>query len=345
MSIQGLFRSLKNGKIYPVYLIVGQQSYLKRLIRQQFLRLIPKAERTMNFAQDDLQTVGLDTVLNDARSAPFLGRHRLIWVDNPYFLTGQNGDHLNPTNLDHLAKYLEHPLSSTILVFFAPYPKLDHRKQLTKVMERTSVNLDLNHISEYRVRNYVIKRICSSGYHINNSALDLLIQRTDGQLSTVMNELPKLLLYSYRTKKITGAAINSLVTKSLNQNVFDLVNKVLRSEVTSAVDLYHELLMNGQQPLQINAILLGQFRLLLQVKILHRHGMMKRTISQTLKVHPYRVKLALRTDPVFTLNRLSQAYLGLVDVEKRLKSTDQAAELLFEMFMIKFTDRKNNQVN
>ena len=344
MTVQQLFSSLKSGKVSPVYLIVGQQSYLKRLIRDRFLKLIPKAERTMNFAQDDLQTVGLDTVLNDAMSAPFFGRHRLILVDNPYFLTGQNGEHLNQTNLDHLIEYLKHPLSSTILVFFAPYRKLDHRKKITKALQRYSVSLNLNHISEYRVRRYVERKIRISGYRISRAALDLLIQRTDGQLSAVMNELPKLLLYGCRTKKITQGSVDSLVTKSLNQNVFDLVNEVLRSQITQAVALYHELLLNGQQPLQINAILLSQFRLLLQVKILHRSGMTSGRISQTLRVHPYRVKLALRADPAFTLNRLARAYLGLVDMEKRMKSTQQSSELLFQMFLIKFTE-KNNQVN
>ena len=43
----------------------------------------------------------------------------------------------------------------------------------------------------------------------------------------------------------------------------------------------------------MNAILLGQFRLLLQVSYLKKAGYQEPEIQKTLAVHPYRVKLAL----------------------------------------------------
>ncbi|WP_054690657.1 hypothetical protein [Fructilactobacillus florum] len=93
---------------------------------------------------------------------------------------------------------------------------------------------------------------------------------------------------------------------------FSLVNYLLRGETTQAISFYHELIEEGQEAIKLNAILEGQFRLLLQVSILSRQGRRQTEMATILKVHPYRVKLALKkraavhfartTDCIFKFN-------------------------------------------
>lgn len=129
-----------------------------------------------------------------------------------------------------------------------------------------------------------------------------------------------------------------MVTRSLEQNVFKLVDLVLAKKVQAALGLYHDLLEQKEEPLKLNAILLGQFRLLIQIQVLAAKGYAQGNIAQVLKAHPYRVKIALRNirQYRFALKDLASAYLGLVAVEKKLKSTQQEAELLFQLFMLEY---------
>ncbi|ERJ48404.1 hypothetical protein N574_08430, partial [Lactiplantibacillus plantarum 2165] len=138
--------------------------------------------------------------------------------------------------------------------------------------------------------------------------------------------------------------VQALVTKSLTQNVFDLVNDVLRYQTQSAVELYHELVAAQEAPLKINAILLGQFRLLLQVKIMARAGYSQGSLASTLKVHPYRVKLAMQTVRHFDQAALRAAYLGLLQTEVQMKTTQRDPELLFELFMVQFVNERQSAV-
>ena len=78
---------------------------------------------------------------------------------------------------------------------------------------------------------------------------------------------------------------------------------------------------------------------MLQVEILQKHGYAQGNIASTLKVHPYRVKLALQKTRVFKRVDLKNAYLGLVHIEERLKKTSQDPELLFQLFMLNFTQQ------
>ena len=345
MNVQTLVNDLRHRRVQPVYLILGNHEYLSRLIRKSFVNLIPDGQRAMNFAEYDTAVSGLGTILNDITSAPFLGQHRLVFVDHPDFLTGESKQPVNQRDVNELVKYLKRPLTSTVLVLFLSNAKLDGRKKLTRVIRRTATIVNFNYFSGAQATRYVSNVIKHRGFRISSANLNLLIQRTDGQLSTTMNELPKLLLYCYHTKVISADAINSLVTKSLNQNVFDLVNDVLKRRITSAVDLYHELVIRGQQPLQINAILVSQFRLLLQVMILSRDGYSQGGLAKMLRVNPFRVRIALRSIRQFTLGQLAAADLGLIKMEVKMKSTDQSPELLFELFMLKFTAKKNDRVN
>ncbi|MCT3574651.1 DNA polymerase III subunit delta [Levilactobacillus brevis] len=337
MTINELLKTLATGQILSnVYVILGQADYFQRRLKRGFKQQVPAEEQTMNFASYDMDTVPLAVALDDAMAAPFFGERRVVCIDNPQFLTGETKKQKVEHDIDSLQKYLESPMPSTVLVFFAPYDKLDARKKVTKQLKKVATMVEINQFSERDVRQFVTDQLKQDGYTMEPAALNDLIQRTDADLTLIMSELPKLELYTLPEKTITQAAASGLVTQTLTQNVFDLVNRVLAKNTAGAVTLYRELLQAKEEPLKINAILQGQFRLLIQTKVLAKQGYSQGKLASILKVHPYRIKLALQTHRRFQLTDLNRAYLGLFRVEKQMKSTTMDPELLFSLFMTQF---------
>jgi DNA polymerase-3 subunit delta len=337
VTINELLKTLATGQtLSNVYVILGQADYFQRRLKRGFKQQVPAEEQTMNFASYDMDTVPLAVALDDAMAAPFFGERRVVCIDNPQFLTGETKKQKVEHDIDSLQKYLESPMPSTVLVFFAPYDKLDARKKVTKQLKKVATIVEINQFSERDVRQFVTDQLKQDGYTLEPAALNDLIQRTDADLTLIMSELPKLELYTLPEKTITQAAISGLVTQTLTQNVFDLVNRVLAKNTAGAVTLYRELLQAKEEPLKINAILQGQFRLLIQTKVLAKQGYSQGKLASILKVHPYRIKLALQTHRRFQLTDLNRAYLGLFRVEKQMKSTTMDPELLFSLFMTQF---------
>ncbi|WP_418611280.1 DNA polymerase III subunit delta [Levilactobacillus brevis] len=337
MTINELLKTLATGQtLSNVYVILGQADYFQRRLKRGFKQQVPAEEQTMNFASYDMDTVPLAVALDDAMAAPFFGERRVVCIDNPQFLTGETKKQKVEHDIDSLQKYLESPMPSTVLVFFAPYDKLDARKKVTKQLKKVATIVEINQFSERDVRQFVTDQLKQDGYTLEPAALNDLIQRTDADLTLIMSELSKLELYTLPEKTITQAAISGLVTQTLTQNVFDLVNRVLAKNTAGAVTLYRELLQAKEEPLKINAILQGQFRLLIQTKVLAKQGYSQGKLASILKVHPYRIKLALQTHRRFQLTDLNRAYLGLFRVEKQMKSTTMDPELLFSLFMTQF---------
>ncbi|WP_429971211.1 DNA polymerase III subunit delta [Fructilactobacillus sp. Tb1] len=326
----------------PVYLITGKNDYWENEVMQQIKRIIPEEEQTMNFATYDMEETPLSVAINDALSVPFFGEKRLVLIKNAYFLTGSKSKSKVKYNVDELEQYLDNPSSETVLIILAPYDKLDGRKKIVKKLKNKSTTITLNDFSERETADFVRKQVHDRGYEMSPDAMNELYARTLGDLGKMMNELQKIFIYCNDSKNIDVDVVDKLVSKSLDQNVFALVNYVVNGQTTQAIQFYSQLLEQKQEPIQINAILESQFRLLLQVKILIQHSYSQSMMTNTLKIHPYRIKLAMQSAQRFPLNYLRDAYLQLVQIECKLKSSTDNPELLFEMFAIKLGQKKNS---
>lgn len=337
MNFSQLMKQLKQGHLDPVYLISGDQSYLSDQIKQAFTKLIPEAERSMNIGIYDMEETPISSAIEDAVSVPFFGERRLVMINRPYFLTGLRVKAKVTHHVEDFLDYLQHPEKSTILVIFAPYDKLDARKKITKTLKKVATTVEIGKLREHEIKTTVKQRIKAAGYTIDENVLERMMQLTGGQLTAMMNDLPKLFLYNKESKQITLASVNGLVSPSIEQSVFDLVNSVLEKDVKGSMEIYRNLLLENQEPIGINAVLIQQFRLLIQVMILKRHGYAQGDLAASLRVHPYRIKLALQTVRHFSYQELRNAYLGLVETEREMKSSNRSPELLFELFLLKFT--------
>lgn len=338
MNVTELSQKINAQEFAPIYLITGAEDYLQTAAQQQFMRILSPEEKELNFSQYNLSETSLTTVLDDAMSIPFLGEHRLVLLTNPVFLTSDK-DKINH-QYDDFIEYLKNPTLTTILAIFAPYAKLDERKKIVKTLRKHAVIVNTAKLSEKASREAFQYELKQHGVKITSQALQLLIQRTDADFSLMMAQLPKLLLYAQSSKEITNDAIINLVTPKLEDNVFALVNSILKRNVQKALTQYKMLLLQQEDPIKLNAILLNQFRLLLQVKILKNKGYTQSDLVTILKVHPYRIKLALEQIHNLSKDDLMHAYLGSEKLEVKMKSEQIDRQLLFELFVLHFAKYK-----
>ncbi|MGM9907711.1 DNA polymerase III subunit delta [Limosilactobacillus sp.] len=336
MDITELSQQLKKNSPAPIYLVLGTQQALQQQALDQFLGLIPSAEQVMNVGRYDMETTPVATALDDAMSAPFFGERRLVVINKPYFLTGEKKRGKVEHDLDSFKRYLNHPELTTTLVILAPYEKLDGRKGIVKLLKKVAVTVSAAPLNEQQARQQVVGQLMDAGFQIDQAAVDELVRRTNADYGLMIANLAKLKILAYQDKHITQQQVASLVPQSLDENVFDLVTAVLRHDQVRSLNLYRQLLAGQQQPLRINAVLVGQFRLLIQLKVLSSRGLSQGNLAKQLNVHPYRVKLGLRTARNFSLLALENAYLGLIRIERALKTTQRDPALLFQLFMLQY---------
>ena len=337
MEFEKQLDRIKNGQVNLVYLVQGKEPYLQELARKVFLETIVAPEdQDLNVGRFNMEEVYIQTAIQDAESVPFFGERRLVLVDNPSFFTGEKEKKSMDHQLERLQAYLENPMDSSVMVFFAPYDKLDQRKKIVKQLKKVAVLLDASELTERDVKQYIQDSLRNHQYSIQEEALETLLVKTQYSLTNSMKELDKLMIASIDTKMIPLELVESLVAKTLEQNIFELGESILKKEGVKALQIYHDMLLQKEDPLKMNAILLGQFRLLLQVSYLKREGYQEPEIQKTLGVHPYRVKIALQQSRRFGLPLLEKAFMQLVDTEYALKTSVGIKEMQLEWFILQF---------
>jgi DNA polymerase-3 subunit delta len=329
MDVKTLQQKLKTGDIAPLYLILGEETALQETARSLFAHLLTADEKTMNYAHLDMTTATVGDLLGEATAMPFLGERRVVVATQPEFLTGNAGKDQLKEDIDGLTAYFAHPSESTTLVIAAPYPKLDERRKIVKQLRKNAVLIDAQQVPAGAVGAQVAEQIRTAGYQIEEDALNLFLRKSDASYSRMVTQLPKLYLGSLPDKVISLPLVRDLVPNTLTDNVFSVTDALAQQHVGEAVRVYQELLANQEEPLRLNALLVSQFRLLVQTKILSRKGLSQMAIAKELSVHPYRVKLALRSVHSLSLTTLIACFTELIHNEVLFKSQQPDPMLLF----------------
>ncbi|ESU30596.1 DNA polymerase III subunit delta [Bacillus sp. 17376] len=336
-----IWKKISKKQVDPVYLMFGTETFLINETKQLLVdNVLDDEEKDFNYSVYDLEETPIEAALEDAETFPFMGEKRLVILQNPVFLTSEKSKGKVEHNLAKLEEYLSQPAPYSIVVFSAPYEKLDERKKVTKELKQKATVIEAKKLSEQETKSWVKERAQANGAIIDNDAIELLLTLAGTNLFMLTSEIDKLALYAGENHPISREIVDRLTARSLEQNIFSLVDKVVHRNVESALRIYYDLLKQNEEPIKILAVITGQFRLIYQVKELARKGYGQQQIAGTLKIHPFRVKLAAGQAVAFADEELTRIIKLLADADYQMKTGGMKKEMLIEMILFQINGRK-----
>lgn len=106
--MKSLNEDLKTGQFKQIYLLYGEESYLKRQYKERFVKaLLPEGD-TMNYASYDGKNIDVREVIDLAETMPFLAQRRLLVFEDTGFFksSGSAGGEL----ADYIAEMSRQPI-------------------------------------------------------------------------------------------------------------------------------------------------------------------------------------------------------------------------------------------
>lgn len=282
---------------------------------------------TLNYKE-----TAVESLIEEAQTLPLLSDRKALIVNDAFSFTGAKVKSDITHNTDLLIDYLTHKNDDTLIIFKVFSETLDKRKKLTKLIQKNGVVTEMPEMGEDELKSYISRRIEEEGMRIEADALDTFIHTTGISYSAVINELEKLILYA--DGHITAAEVTDIVSVSLEQNIFKLTDHILNDKKTEAVHLVRQLILQKEEPMKLLHLIISQFRLLYQVKLLSREGYDRDFIAKHLKVHPYRVKLALGDVRKYPQDVLEDKMLKCRNMDFKFKSSYLNRDTLFELFLM-----------
>ena len=307
------------------YLIYGLEKFL---IDKEIKKIIAEHNiDELNINYYDGNNDMLKDIIDDALTISMWSNKKLIIINNSLFLTGSKN--IN-NDTDILLDYINNPNPDTIIIFGVNNDKLDERKKIVKELKKKSIVKECNKMNNL---NNIVKDFFK-GYNISNSDLNYFIDRVGNNLDILENEAKKILIYKDDNFDITREDITNLTSKNIDIDIFKLIENIINDNKIEALETYHEMLKYNEEPIKIIIMLANQFRIIYQSKILYQKGYTEANIASNLKIHPYRIKLALQTCCRFKEHTLLKYLSKLADLDYDIKTGKIDSTLGLELFIL-----------
>jgi DNA polymerase III subunit delta len=329
-----VWKDFKNGKFEPNYLIVGEENFFIdetiRILKSSF------TEEQVELITFDLDEQPLDFVLDEADTIPFFSEKKIIIAKNASFLKAtEKGKEKIEHDFKRFEAWLNYPSDTAVTIFVAPYEKVDERKKVTKQLKEKSVVLQAQTPQNKDLVAWIRSEANHFNKKISDAAVDKLIEMVGSNMLSIRQEIEKMSLYLGDEPEIQVQTVVNLVAKSLEHDAFQMLAAYLENRPKEALEIYHELLRQKEEPIKLVGLLSSNIRTMSNVFYLLQKGYHPQQIAKQLKIHPYRVKLISEQRVKPTQERLMQALYKLADIDVQLKSMSGNRERYLEMFLLK----------
>lgn len=333
MDYKTAARDIAKGNVSPVYIGYGSETYLLREFLDYLTQKLVEPEyREFAVSKYDLSETSLDTVLDDAQTLPFMAPKKLIIAENAVFFTGAKDSGKVQHQPEKLLDYMKTPSEFATIVFTVEADKLDERKKIVKSLKDSA--LAFAPMSADGLLQWVERQAERKSFTFAEGAADQLILYAGSALQTLAAEIEKLSLFVGAGGVVSGEIVDKLVTRSTEQNVFILIDDIVRLRLNRAFSILYDLLKQREEPVKLVLLIARQFRIVLQVKELAKQGLSHQQMASQLGLHPYAVKVASEQGRDFAVERLEHILRQLAELDYKMKSGKVDKTIGLEMFLL-----------
>lgn len=303
-----------------LYLLYGTEKYQI----EKEIKKISKNFDKLNITNYNLEEDNISSIIDDCTTISLFSDNKLIIAENAIIFTPSSKD------IGDLEEYLKHPNESTTLIFTLNKEKIDSRKKITKLIKEKGAIKEYN--QTLNIKDLIKKEL--KDYNIAPNAISLLEKRVGNNSQIILNEIEKIKIYKDKDKTITEEDITNLTHKKIDIDIFKLIDNIVKNDKNKALETYYEMLKINEEPLKIIIMLANQFRIMYQSKTLIRKGLTEKDIASTLKIHPYRVKLALQNSRNYNPKLLLKFINELAQMDINIKTGKTNKNLALELFIL-----------
>lgn len=337
MKPANFFSKFKEGPLLPLYYFYGEEEYLKNKAVHIVLEgLGEKINRGLNFEVFLSSSTPIATLLDHARTIPFLGGRKIILL--------KEAEKVSAQEQEHLFSYLESPSKKTTLILTSSAANFRGKafKPLLKSFAKYAgygLVLELNHPYENEVPEW-IKYIMTQnfGKSIESSTIFLLQEMIGNNLLDISHEMEKLALFTGEKKEVTKDDVEKVISSFRTESVFELVDHIGNRRLYEALIKLSQLLKSGEQPLKLLTMIARQFRLIRKARTLVNQGIKPAEITNTLKIPEFVWEKLYPQVNKFSEKKLMDCFHQMWEADIALKTRSTPKKIVLERLVMELCE-------
>ena len=312
------------------YVFHGEDEFTRAETLGDFKRRLgPPDTVDLNTTRFDGKSLTLANLRHACDAIPFLAERRLVIVEGLLTRITSQKEYLAA-----LSDYLPRLPETTRLVFVED-KSLSAKHPILKLAQQE----ERGYVKRFDAPNaktlpgWVEKRARKHGGQIEPQAAHQLATVVGADLRLLDQEIFKLVTYTNAERAITKADVDAVVPYAQVAVVFDMVDALGRRDGRTAAQTLHRLLEMGEHPLRLLAMIVRQFRLLIQVEELKAQGNTSRDVAKALKLHPFPAGKLCNQATHFTAAQLETVYRHLMDTDVAIKTGKMEADVALDLLV------------
>lgn len=324
--MQSILQDIKENSYKQMYLLYGEEAYLRRQYRDKLRKaLVPEGD-TMNYHYCEGKDINLNEMIDLAETMPFFADRRVIILENSGF--AKKGG-------EALAEYLTAPCETT--VFILVEAETDKRSRLFKVIREKGRAVEFAVQDENTLKRWLLGLLKKENKQITENALHYFLSKTGTDMENIRRELEKVICYTMDKTAITEQDIEDICTHRVQNHIFDMVSAIADKKQRLALQLYYDLLTLKEPPMRILFLIARQFNMLLQVKELKKKGYDNRAISDKTGLHSFVVGKYAAQASKFKAADLKEALTACVEADESVKTGQMNDRMSVELLIVKYS--------
>jgi DNA polymerase-3 subunit delta len=329
-NIRLIDEDIASGDIKRMYLLYGDENYLKKVYRDKLKKAVVAEGDTMNLSSFAGKDIEPEKLIDLAETMPFFAERRLIVVENSGFFKD---------GCEVLAKYLADSAQTTTFLFVED--EADGRSKMLKTVAAGGRAIQFVTQKQDVLERWVLQRLNKEGRKITGNVMQLFLERTGTDMGNIDRELEKLICYTMGREVIEAADVDAVITERPENKVFEMIGAIGEHNKKRALELYADLLELREPPLRILYNIARQFRILLDTREMMKKRFDEDTMAKYTGVPPFAVRKNIKQARNFTVEDLKGALDEIAELETAAKSGRLTEpEMTVEIFIVKYAQKK-----
>lgn len=307
--MQHINEDIKTGNFKQIYLLYGEERYLRRQYRDRLKSALCQEGDTMNVHFYEGKDMNVGEVVDLAETLPFFADRRVIFVENSgLFKSGG----------ERMAEYLAAPNETSFFVFTES--EVDKRSKLYKTVQSGGCVVEFAAQDENTLKRWIAGVLKKEGKRIAESTVNLFLQKTGTDMDNIYMELEKLICYCMERDVVEASDVEAVCTNRISNHIFDMINAIADRQLQNALKLYYDLLALKEPPMRILFLIARQCNMLLQVKEMKAKGFDNKAMGSKIGLPPFVVGKYVTQAGRFRTADLREAVKKCVDAEEAVKT-------------------------
>ena len=324
--MKNLVQDLKTGNFKHIYLLTGEEVYLRSQYKKKLQEALVSPDDTVNINFYQGKGISVQELIDQAETMPFFSERRLLVIEDSGFFKSASPE---------LAEYLEQVPETTYFLFVEN--DVDKRGKLYKTVKKNGAVAEFSSQTEDTLMRWILGILKKEQKNITRPTMELFLEKTGTDMNQISMELEKLLSYTLGKEIITAEDVEAVCTTQTVNQIFEMINAMAQKNQRRALDLYYDLLALKEAPMRILYLIARQFNQIMQISELSSQGLGREAIAEKLGIQSFIVRNGLRYARSFSQEQLRYAVETAVQTETDVKTGKLDEKLAVELVIVEMS--------